>query len=259
MTAPGSRDSLLDACEVTKRFSGITALDSVTLDVAPGEAVGLIGPNGAGKTTFFNCLLGILRPDAGRVVFDRRDITRLPVYRRARLGFGRTFQRIELFGGMSVRDHLLVAERARRGNGGLVRDLLNLGRSNDDERERAQRTLDLLGLDDVADRPVESLSLGRGRLVEIGRALMTEPLLLLLDEPSSGLDQRETMDLVDTLKTVQQERGTAVLLVEHDVEMVQRFASRLYVLDFGTLIASGPTDEVMGDAAVRRAYLGELV
>ena len=111
----------------------------------------------------------------------------------------------------------------------------------------------------MADRPVESLSLGRGRLVEIGRALMTEPLLLLLDEPSSGLDQRETMDLVDTLQTVQQERGTAVLLVEHDVEMVQRFATRLYVLDFGTLIASGPTDEVMGDAAVRRAYLGELV
>ena len=160
------------------------------------------------------------------------------MYRRARLGFGRTFQRIELFGGMSVRDHLLVAERARRGNGGLVRDLLNLGRSNDDERERAQRTLDLLGLDDVADRPVESLSLGRGRLVEIGRALMTEPLLLLLDEPSSGLDQRETMDLVGTLQTVQRQRGTAVLLVEHDVEMVQRFATRLYVLDFGTLIAS---------------------
>jgi branched-chain amino acid transport system ATP-binding protein len=259
MIAPGSRASLLDACEVTKRFSGITALDSVTLDVAPREAVGLIGPNGAGKTTFFNCLLGILRPDAGRVVFDQRDITRLPVYRRARLGFGRTFQRIELFGGMSVRDHLLVAERARRGNGGLVKDLLNLGRPNSDERERAQRTLDLLRLDDVADRQVESLSLGRGRLVEIGRALMTEPLLLLLDEPSSGLDQRETMDLVDTLQTVQQERGTAVLLVEHDVEMVQRFASRLYVLDFGTLIASGPTDEVMGDAAVRRAYLGELV
>jgi len=259
MTAPGSRASLLDACEVTKRFSGITALDSVTLDVAPGEAVGLIGPNGAGKTTFFNCLLGILRPDAGRVVFDQRDITRLPVYRRARLGFGRTFQRIELFGGMSVRDHLLVAERARRGNGGLVKDLLNLGRPNADERERAQRTLDLLRLDDVAHRPVESLSLGRGRLVEIGRALMTEPLLLLLDEPSSGLDQRETMDLVDTLQTVQQERGTAGLLVEHDVEMVQRFATRLYVVDFGTLIAGGPTDEVMGDAAVRRAYLGELV
>jgi branched-chain amino acid transport system ATP-binding protein len=259
MTTDTATARLLEACGVTKRFSGITALDDVTLDVAPGEAVGLIGPNGAGKTTFFNCLLGILRPERGRVTFDQRDITRLPVYRRARLGFGRTFQRIELFVGMSVREHMLVAERARRANGGLMKDLLNLGRPNADEQERAQRTLDLLGLDDVADRPVQSLSLGRGRLVEIGRALMTEPLLLLLDEPSSGLDQRETMELVDTLQTVQRERGTAILLVEHDVEMVQRFASRLYVLDFGTLIASGATDEVMSDAAVRRAYLGDLV
>jgi len=250
---------LLEAIDTTKRFSGITALDSVTLDVDVGEAVGLIGPNGAGKTTFFNCLLGILRPEAGRVRFNGRDITRMPVYRRARLGFGRTFQRIELFTGMSVRDHLLVAERARRGDGGLLKDLLNLGRPNADEQERTQRTLDLLGLDDVAERPVESLTLGRGRLVEIGRALMTEPLLLLLDEPSSGLDQRETMELVDTLQAVQRERDTAILLVEHDVDMVQRFATRLYVLDFGTLIASGPTDEVMGDAAVRRAYLGEMV
>ena len=259
MITNGSSACLLEATAVTKRFSGITALDGVTLEVARGEAVGLIGPNGAGKTTFFNCVLGMLKPEAGRVLFDRRDITRLPVYRRARLGFGRTFQRIELFSGMSVRDHLLVAERARRGDGGLLKDLLNLGRSNAEERERAQRTLELLHLDDVAERPVESLSLGRGRLVEIGRALMTEPLLLLLDEPSSGLDQRETMALVDTLQAVQRERGTAILLVEHDVEMVQRFAERLYVLDFGTLIASGRTDDVMGDTAVRRAYLGDLV
>jgi branched-chain amino acid transport system ATP-binding protein len=250
---------LLEATDVTKRFSGITALDSVTLDVDAGEAVGLIGPNGAGKTTFFNCLLGMLRPDGGRVRFNGRDITRLPVYRRARLGFGRTFQRIELFGGMSVRDHLLVAERARRGDGNLFKDLLNMGRPKPDEHERARQTLELLALDDVADRPVESLSLGRGRLVEIGRALMTDPLLLLLDEPSSGLDHRETMELVRTLQQVQRERGTAILLVEHDVEMVQRFATRLYVLDFGTLIASGPTGEVMDDAAVRRAYLGDMV
>ena len=259
MTSNGSSACLLEAQGVTKRFSGITALDTVTLEVGPGEAVGLIGPNGAGKTTFFNCILGILKLEAGRVLFDQHDITRMPVYRRARLGFGRTFQRIELFTGMSVREHLLVAERARRGDGGLLKDLLNLGRPNADEHERAQRTLDLLDLADVAERPVESLSLGRGRLVEIGRALMTEPLLLLLDEPSSGLDQRETVGLVDTLQTVQRERGTAILLVEHDVDMVQRFASRLYVLDFGTLIASGPTDEVMSDTAVRRAYLGDVV
>ncbi len=251
--------ALLEARDITKRFAGITALDEVTLDVQPGEPVGLIGPNGAGKTTFFNCLLGLLKPDAGHVSFDGRDITRLPVYRRARLGFGRTFQRIELFSGMSVRDHLLVAERAHRGTGALWRDILNLSKATPEEVEKADSTLELLGLLDYANRPIESCSLGRGRLVEVGRALMTQPKLLLLDEPSSGLDRVETDELVATLQTVQEERGTAILLVEHDVEMVQSFVSRLYVLDFGTLIASGPTADVLGDATVRKAYLGEYV
>jgi len=251
--------SLLESSGVCKRFSGITALDDVSIEVEPGEPVGLIGPNGAGKTTFFNCLLGILRSDRGRVRFNGRDITRMPVYQRARLGFGRTFQRVELFTGMTVRDHLLVAERARLGTGRLWKDILNMAGPTGNERARANHTLDLLGLLDVADEPIESLSLGRARLVEMGRALMTEPLLLLLDEPSSGLDQNETMELVGTLQTVQRERGTAILLVEHDVEMVQAFASRLYVLDFGVVIASGPTADVMGDEAVRKAYLGELV
>jgi branched-chain amino acid transport system ATP-binding protein len=251
--------SLLEATSVSKWFSGITALDKVSITVEPGEAVGLIGPNGAGKTTYFNCLLGMLRLDKGRVVFDGRNITRMPVYKRARLGFGRTFQRVELFTGTTVRDHLLVAERARHGSGRLWKDLLNLARPSADERERTYRTLELLGLVDLADQPIESLSLGRARLVELGRALMTEPSLLLLDEPSSGLDQSETMELVGTLHAVQRERGTAILLVEHDVEMVQAFASRLYVLDFGELIASGPTADVMSDEAVRKAYLGELV
>ncbi|HKA94405.1 MAG TPA: ABC transporter ATP-binding protein [Acidimicrobiia bacterium] len=251
--------SLLESSGVCKRFSGITALDDVSIRVEPGEPVGLIGPNGAGKTTFFNCLLGILRSDRGRVRFNGRDITRMPVYKRARMGFGRTFQRVELFTGMNVRDHLLVAERARLGTGRLWKDILNLAGPTAEERSRADRTLELLGLYDVADEPIESLSLGRARLVELGRALMTEPLLLLLDEPSSGLDQNETMELVGTLQTVQRERGTAILLVEHDVEMVQAFASRLYVLDFGVVIASGTTSEVMDDEAVRKAYLGELV
>ena len=251
--------ALLEATDVCKRFAGITALDSVTLQVDAGEPVGLIGPNGAGKTTFFNCLLGLLRPDGGRVRFNGRDITRLPVYRRARLGFGRTFQRIELFSGMSVRDHLLVAERSRRGDGRLWKDVLNLGKAKPEEIARADETLELLGLLDQADQPIESLSLGRGRLVEVGRALMTEPKLLLLDEPSSGLDRAETDELVTTLQTVQRDRGTAILLVEHDVEMVQSFVKRLYVLDFGTLIASGTTNDVLGDATVRKAYLGEYV
>jgi branched-chain amino acid transport system ATP-binding protein len=251
--------SLLEAREVEKHFAGITALSGVSLDVADGEAVGLIGPNGAGKTTFFNCLLGMTRPDVGRITFDGTDLAGVPTHRRARLGIGRTFQRIELFSGMTVRDHLLVAERARRRSGALWKDVLGRGRPRADERARVDATLGLLGLDDVADAPIEALSLGRGRLVELGRALMTEPRLLLLDEPSSGLDRRETDALVATLRDVQSERGTAILLVEHDVEFVRQFVARVYVLDFGTLIASGPTGEVFADSAVRRAYLGDLV
>ncbi|HZJ26095.1 MAG TPA: ABC transporter ATP-binding protein [Acidimicrobiia bacterium] len=251
--------ALLEAEGITKHFAGITALDAVSLTVEPGEAVGLIGPNGAGKTTFFNCLLGILRPDGGTVTLAGRDITRLPTYRRARLGFGRTFQRMELFAGMTVRDHLLVAERSRLGTGRFWKDLLNLSRPTASEQERAEHTLELLGLADVADRPVEALTLGRGRLVEVGRALMTEPKLLLLDEPSSGLDAHETEALAVTLRDVQAARGTAVLLVEHDVEFVRTFATRLYVLDFGTLIAQGTTTEVLTADTVRRAYLGETV
>jgi branched-chain amino acid transport system ATP-binding protein len=256
---PTARAAILEARAITKRFSGITALDDITLDVAPGEVVGLIGPNGAGKTTFFNCLLGMLRPDAGAVHFDGRDVTGLPVYKRARLGIGRTFQRLELFSGMTVREHFLVTERARSGSGRLWKDLLNRSKPTAEEQALAERMLDIVGLQAEADKPVESLSLGRGRLVELGRALMTQPKLLLLDEPSSGLDVKETAGLADKLAAVQAEHEFAVLLVEHDVEMVSNLVTRLYVFDFGELIAGGPTAEVLGDEAVRKAYLGDMV
>jgi branched-chain amino acid transport system ATP-binding protein len=251
--------SLLVAEGVTKTFAGITALDHVNLDVKAGEVVGLIGPNGAGKTTFFNCLLGILRPDDGRVTFDDRDLTRVATHKRARLGIGRTFQRIELFAGMTPRDHFLVAERVRNGRGALWKDVIGLGRANSDENSRVDAMLALLDLSPLADRPIESLSLGVGRLVEIGRALMTEPKLVLLDEPSSGLDRHETEALGAQLRTVQRERGFAILLVEHDVDFVRSLVERVFVLDFGTLIASGLTDEVFADSAVRKAYLGDIV
>lgn len=247
---------LLDARDVTKRFAGIAALSEVSLQVARGELVGLIGPNGAGKTTFFNCLLGMLRLDSGSITFDGRDLQGIPTYRRARLGIGRTFQRIELFSAMTPRDHLLIAERSRRGDGSLLKDVVGRGKPGPEEVERVDETLELLGLADDADRSIESLSLGRGRLVEVGRALMIEPSLLLLDEPSSGLDREETDALTDTLRHVHRERDVATLLVEHDIEMVETFVDRLYVLDFGTLIASGPTADVMAEESVRRAYLG---
>lgn len=248
--------SLLEAREVCKRFSGIAALRCVSIDVDAGEFVGLIGPNGAGKTTLFNCLYGLLKLDAGCVVFDGEELTRAPTYRRARLGLARTFQRTELFTGMSVRDHLLVAERARSSGVTLWRDLVLRGRPTDEERARADEMLELLGLASHADRPIESLSLGQTRLVELGRALMTQPRLLFLDEPSSGLDRTETDEMARVLLDAQRHRGTAVLLIEHDIDLVESVTSRLYVLDYGQLIAAGDTASVLADPQVRQAYLG---
>jgi branched-chain amino acid transport system ATP-binding protein len=251
-------EPLLVAEHVKVTFAGITALDDVSLTVDEREIVGLIGPNGAGKTTLFNCLFGTLTPNEGTVRFGGQSIGGLPTHKRARLGIGRTFQRIELFSGMTVREHLLVAERSRRSKGAFWRDLLGIGRADADENARIAATLDLLGLTRDAARPIEALSLGHGRLVEVGRALMTEPRLLLLDEPSSGLDRNETRALTETLRVVHQERGTAMLLVEHDIDMVLDLVERIYALEFGNLIAEGPAVEVMSNAKVREAYLGEM-
>jgi branched-chain amino acid transport system ATP-binding protein len=250
--------AVLEVAGLRKRFDGIVALDAVDLVVEPGERVGLIGPNGAGKTTCFNCVLGVDPPDRGSVLLDGEDLAGLPVHRRAAMGIGRTFQRIELFGESTVREHLLIAERTRRGDGRLWKDLVGRGRPRPDEIARCDAVLALLGLDDLADEPVERLSLGKGRLVEVGRALMTDPKLLLLDEPSSGLDRAETAALAATLRDVQAEQGFAILLVEHDVELVAGFTERAYVLDFGRVIASGNTAEVLASDVVRHAYLGDL-
>ena len=250
--------TVLEATGVTKNFSGIVALDNVSLQVDAGERVGLIGPNGAGKTTFFNCVLGVVKPDGGQVLLEGRDVGGLPVHARALLGIGRTFQRIELFAESTVREHLLIAERTRRGDGRLWKDLLGRGRPRREEIARCDEVLELLGLAELAEEPIERLSLGKGRLVEVGRALMTDPKLLLLDEPSSGLDRDETADLARTLQDVQAAQGFAILLVEHDVELVSSFTERCYVLDFGCLIASGPTADVMASDEVRTAYFGDV-
>jgi len=250
--------AILQVRNLTKRFAGILALDEVSIDLDLGERVGLIGPNGAGKTTFFNCMLGVLPADGGTVELDGKDISGLTVSRRARMGIGRTFQRIELFPDATVRDHLFIAERVRRGGGSLWRDLLGMGRPRPDEIARCDEVLDLLGLKYLADEPIERLSLGQCRLVEVGRALMTEPKVLLLDEPSSGLDRAESAALAQTLQEVQAEQGFAILLVEHDVELVSTFTTRSYVLDFGRVIAEGPSLEVLRSPEVRAAYLGDL-
>ncbi len=249
---------VLEAIGLTMTFSGIRALDDVSVRVDHGERVGLIGPNGAGKTTLFNCLLGILRPDTGRVLLDGADLRGWAVHKRARAGIGRTFQRVELFSDTTVREHLLIAERIRNGTGSFWKDVIGLGRPQPAEITACEEMLELLGIADLAAKPIESLSLGQSRLVEVGRALATGPRILLLDEPSSGLDPGETESLANTLRSVQAEKGYAVLLVEHDVALVADFTERTYVLDSGATIAEGPTTAALADEAVRRAYLGSF-
>lgn len=251
--------ALLEAVGITKEYDGMAVLTDVSIEVDAAELVALIGPNGAGKTTLFDCLSGVQRADAGVVHLDGRDLDGLAPYERARMGMARTFQRIELFTGMTVRDHLLVADRALHRSGGLLRDLTGRAKPDAAEIDRCDEVLDLVGLTDDADRPAHALSLGRGRVVELARALMCQPRLLFLDEPSSGLDRSETADMAGVLERVMARGETAILLCEHDVPFVERLASRTYVLDCGKRIAAGPTREVLADPHVRAAYLGQGV
>jgi branched-chain amino acid transport system ATP-binding protein len=248
--------ALLEVTGLTKRFGDIVALSEVSLRVEESESVGVVGPNGAGKTTLFDCVLGVVQPDGGQMLFGEARIDGMPPFRRSRLGIGRTFQRLELFSSMTPREHLLVTERVRGGGGRLWKDVVGLGRPRADEHRTADEILELVGLSDVADVPVEALSLGRCRLVELARALIGPLRLLMLDEPSSGLDENERATLVDVLRRVRHERGVATLVVEHDLDLVVSVVDRLVVLDVGRVIADGLVDEVMADPAVRRAYLG---
>jgi branched-chain amino acid transport system ATP-binding protein len=230
---------------VEVRFGGVHALRGVDLEVGAGSLVGLIGPNGAGKTTLFNVITGLERPRAGRVLLEGTDVTRLSPHRRARLGVGRTFQRIEVFSSLTVLENVLAAAEARR----------SWGRDEPDPQRTARACLDRVGLGHLAEERVEELPTGLLRLVEVARGLATRPTLLLLDEPGSGLDSAETDALGDLLLDLVAE-GTGILLVEHDVDLVMRVCERLYVLDFGAVIASGAPAEVQVDPAVQAAYLG---
>jgi branched-chain amino acid transport system ATP-binding protein len=256
--APGrpERRPLLQATGMSKRFAGIAALEGVSIHVGRGELVALIGPNGAGKSTLFNCLSGVIAPDQGTVTFDGQEIGSLAPYQRARLGLSRTFQQVELFPGLTVLGHLLVALRAQHQHGTIWRDLLGRSRPRAEETRRCLDVLGHVGLADQADEPIERLSLGQDRLVELARALVTGPRLLFLDEPSSGLDVRETEEMAAVLEHVRHERDVAVLLCEHDVPFVERLASRTVVLDCGRVIAEGPTADVLARPEVRVAYLG---
>ena len=247
---------------VSVRFGGIVAVRDATLSVGPGEIVGLVGPNGAGKSTLFAVLSGLLRPSTGKVVMAGEDVTFETPQQRAARGLARTFQHPELFTGLTVREHLVLAYRAKHAKGRVLSDLFTMGslrRPGRAEDDAVNGLLDLLGLGDLAAEPVFGLPLGLSRLVEFGRALATAPTVLLLDEPSSGLDSSETAQFEATVRTVSADQGISLLVVEHDVDLVMRLCHRVYVLDFGTLIAEGTPEQVRADPAVRAAYLGEEV
>jgi branched-chain amino acid transport system ATP-binding protein len=247
---------------VSVRFGGVLALDDVSLEAAPGHVTGLIGPNGAGKTTLFNVVSGLHHPDHGSVHLFGRDVTALAPPARARLGLARTFQRLELFGSLTVEENVLVGlestavwwhRRHRRGRQGS-------GTVDEADRRRAARAARILaevGLTSVAGVQASTLPTGLARMAELARALAIDPRLLLLDEPGSGLDRTESEVLGDLLVRLASS-GVAVLLVEHDMELVMRVCDPIHVLDFGHVIASGAPAQVRGDPAVQAAYLGAV-
>lgn len=242
----GPPPAVLTVERVTLHYGGLAALAEVNLAVHAGQVDGLIGPNGAGKTSLFDVITGLVRPDGGRVLLDGRDLTRLKPAARARRGIARTFQRLELFSSLTVRENIQVAAETARPAGRLG------GRS---AAALTDRQLDRTGLRRVAGARVDTLPTGVARLVELARALACEPRVLLVDEPASGLDPAESHELSSLLRSLAGD-GLAVLLVEHDVELVLRTCTTLSVLDRGRVIAHGAPEEVRQMPAVQEAYLG---
>lgn len=254
--------SVLSARGITVRFGGLNALSDVDLDVAPSSIAGLVGPNGAGKTTMLAVLSGLLRPTHGHVWLRGEDVTDASPQARARSGLARTFQQPELFLGLTVREHLVLADRVHFAPRRLWRDMVDprsLLPASSAENERVDGLLEMLNLTRVAKAPVAALPLGVCRLVEVGRALASEPHVILLDEPLSGLDMKSSENLLSVFQRVveQTDRDVSLLLVEHDVAAVLALSNWIFVLDFGERIAADSPDVIRRDPAVRSAYLGD--
>jgi ABC-type branched-subunit amino acid transport system ATPase component len=244
---------------LSKRFGGLRAVQDVSFTVQENETVALIGPNGAGKTTTFNCITGLLPLTAGRVELDGRDISRLPSAGRAALGMARTFQQVQLFGHLSVQENLLLGRHRHYGSSPWM-SAVGLGRRAEQRaKDDVAAVADRCGLGPVLGAPVGELPYGTQRMVEVARALATEPSLLLLDEPGAGMDSGESDYFTTLLAAIARERALSVLIIEHDVAMVLALSQRVYVLDFGHLLMTGTPAEVRADTRVRIAYLGSSV
>jgi ABC-type branched-subunit amino acid transport system ATPase component len=250
---------LLAVDQVSVRFGGLTALDAVSVEVPPGNVVGLIGPNGAGKSTLFNVISGMTRPQSGAVALEGRNLYALSVQQRSRLGLSRTFQHPEVFGEMTVRENVCLAHRMSHSPKRIWSDFWGVPgfrRPDPKEQDQVEEVIESIGIEAIADRRAKALPLGFARLLEVARAIVTDPKLILLDEPSSGLDTQETDRLVEILLGVVRSRGVSLLLVEHDIPMVLRMSNRIYVLEQGRCIAEGTPEAIRNDPSVEAAYFG---